>query len=70
MNISFDLIQDKVEFFEADRLQILEKKIEEQIEHNKAIMLSVHSVQHQIAIDEDGRRLYTAVVHFKVNNQK
>ncbi|OAT84326.1 hypothetical protein A6P54_03285 [Bacillus sp. MKU004] len=67
MNISFDLIQDKVEFFEADRLQILEKKIEEQIEHNKAIMLGVHSVQYQVAIDENGRRYYTAAVHFKVN---
>ncbi|KSU63790.1 hypothetical protein AS034_05980 [[Bacillus] enclensis] len=67
MNISFDLIQDKVEFFEADRLQILEKKIEEQIEHNKAIMLGVHSVQHQVAIDDNGRRYYTAAVHFKVN---
>jgi Protein of unknown function (DUF2536) len=67
MNISFDLIQDKVEFFEADRLQILERKIEEQIEHNKAIMLGVHSVQHQVVIDENGRRYYTAAVHFKVN---
>ncbi|MGR3765131.1 DUF2536 family protein [Rossellomorea sp. NS-SX7] len=67
MNISFDLIQDKVEFFEADRLQALEKKVQEQIEHNKAIMLGVHHVQHAVAIDENGRKLYTAVVHFKMN---
>ncbi|MCA1056237.1 YrzA family protein [Rossellomorea aquimaris] len=65
MNISFDLIEDKVEFFEADRLSTLEKKIDEQIHHNKAIMLQVHHVQHNVSIYEDGRRLYTAVVHFK-----
>ncbi|ACJ33136.1 Uncharacterized conserved protein [Anoxybacillus flavithermus WK1] len=36
--ITFDLIQDKVEFFEATDLATLEKKINDQIEHNKAIM--------------------------------
>ncbi|WP_064092442.1 DUF2536 family protein [Rossellomorea aquimaris] len=66
MNISFDLIEDKVEFFEAESLKTLEKKVDEQIQHNKAIMLSVHSVNHGVAIDENGRRLYSAVVHFKV----
>ncbi|MGF3103807.1 DUF2536 family protein [Rossellomorea sp. DUT-2] len=66
MNISFDLIEDKVEFFEADSLRMLEKKVDEQIQHNKAIMLSVHHVNHAVSIDENGRRLYSAAVHFKV----
>ncbi|MGE6751962.1 DUF2536 family protein [Rossellomorea sp. NPDC071047] len=66
MNISFDLIEDKVEFFEADSLRTLEKKVDEQIQHNKAIMLSVHHVNHAVSIDETGRRLYSAAVHFKV----
>jgi hypothetical protein len=65
MNISFDLLEDKVEFFEADTLKTLEKKINEQIEHNKAILLQVHSVSHQVTVDDNGRRLFTAVVHFK-----
>ncbi|NQD65506.1 DUF2536 family protein [Bacillus haikouensis] len=69
MNISFELIEDKVEFFEAGQLKTLEKKIDEQIQHNKAIMLHVHNVQHHVSIDENGRRLYTAVVHFKVKKQ-
>jgi hypothetical protein len=69
MNIEFDLIQDKVEFFEARDLQTLEKKINEQIGHNKSILLSVHSVTHQVCLDERGQRLYTAVVHFKVKQK-
>ncbi|WP_027407894.1 YrzA family protein [Anoxybacteroides tepidamans] len=65
MNISFDLIQDKVEFFEATDLATLEKKINEQIEHNKAILLEVHHVSHQMHVAENGQRFYSAVVHFK-----
>ncbi len=68
MSISFDLIEDKVEFFEADSMRTLEKKVDEQIQHNKAIMLVVHHVSHQVSVDENGRRLYSAVVHFKVKN--
>ena len=67
MNFQFDLIQDKVEFFEATNIKTLEKKINEQIEVNKAILLTVHSVAHQIHIDENGRTFYSAVVHFKAN---
>jgi len=44
---------------------VLEKKINEQIEINKAILLTVHSVSHQMHIDENGRTFYSAVVHFK-----
>ncbi|MFC0296165.1 YrzA family protein [Geobacillus jurassicus] len=64
-NISLDLIEDKIEFFEADDLRALEKKINEQIEHNKALLLSVYHVSHQMHITENGKRWYSAVVHFK-----
>ncbi|MCM3663908.1 YrzA family protein [Mesobacillus subterraneus] len=65
MEFHFDLIEDKVEFFEAVDLKTLEKKVNKQIEINKAIMLSVHHVSHQMHIDEKGRLFYSAVVHFK-----
>lgn len=65
MNISFDLMEDKIEFFEALNIQELEKKIQAQIEINKSILLHVHSVSHQLHVSEDGRKLYSAVVHFK-----
>ncbi|PLR93774.1 YrzA family protein [Bacillus sp. T33-2] len=65
MNLQFDLIEDKVEFFEAPDLKTLEKKINSQIEINKAILLTVHSVSHQMHADENGRTYFTAVVHFK-----
>ncbi|GAC90874.1 hypothetical protein KN10_1310 [Anoxybacillus flavithermus NBRC 109594] len=63
--ITFDLIQDKVEFFEATDLATLEKKINDQIEHNKAIMLEVHHVSYHMQLLENGQRLYSAMVHFK-----
>jgi hypothetical protein len=66
MNFQFDLIKDKVEFFEATDIKTLEKRINEQIEINKAILLAVHSVSHQMHLDENGRTFYSAVVHFKV----
>ena len=69
MNFTFDLIEDKVEFFEASDLQTLEKKINEQIEHNKAILLEVHHVSHQMYVAENGQRYYSAVVHFKAKRQ-
>ena len=65
MNFQLDIIEDKVELFEANDLKSLEKKINDQIEVNRSILLSVHSVSHQIHVDEDGKRYYTAVVHFK-----
>ncbi len=66
MEFKLDFIEDKVEFFEALDLKTLEKKVNEQIVHNKAILLGVHHVSHQMHVDEDGRRFYSAVVHFKV----
>lgn len=69
MNFEFSLIEDKVEFFEALDLKTLEKKINEQIDHNRAIMLGVHSVSHQMHVDEEGRRFYSAVVHFRLKGK-
>lgn len=67
MEFKLDVIEDKIEFFEASDLKTLERKINEQIEHNKAILLSVHSVQHQSHLDyESGKSYFTAVVHFKL----
>ncbi|WP_445490265.1 YrzA family protein [Niallia sp. 03133] len=66
MNFQLDIIEDKIEFFEGENLQTLEKQINNQIEINKSILLSVHSVSHQTVIQENGRPYYTAVVHFKV----
>ncbi|SFC36697.1 Protein of unknown function [Bacillus sp. OV322] len=68
MNFQLDFIQDKVEFFEAESLKDLEKKVEAQIEVNKAILLGVHAVSHQMHVTEEGRRFYSAVVHFKAKS--
>ncbi|APH04300.1 DUF2536 family protein [Bacillus weihaiensis] len=65
MNLQLDLIKDKVEFFEAINVKELEKKINEQIVNNQALLLSVHSVSHNVHSTPDGRTIYTAVVHFK-----
>lgn len=65
MNFQFELIEDKVEFFEANNLKTLQKKIESQIDENRAILLSVQSVSHQMHINEHGQTYFTAVVHFK-----
>ncbi|MFK2824448.1 DUF2536 family protein [Bacillus sp. B190/17] len=66
MLFQLDLIEDKIELFEAGDLVSLEKKIAEKVEQNRAILLGVHSVSHQMQIDTDGRRHYSAVVHFKM----
>jgi hypothetical protein len=65
MNFQFELIEDKVEFFEANNLKTLQKKIESQIDENRAILLSVQSVSHQMHVNENGQTYFTAVVHFK-----
>ncbi|AZV53104.1 DUF2536 domain-containing protein [Bacillus sp. LNXM12-2] len=66
MDFQLDFLKDKIEFFEASSLKELEQKIQKQIEHNQAILLTVHSVSHQTTVIDD-RILYTAVVHFKAN---
>jgi hypothetical protein len=66
MQITLEQIEDKIEFFEANELSTLEKKIQEKVDHNKAILLEVHRVSHQMLVDsKTGRLYYSAVVHFK-----
>jgi hypothetical protein len=65
MNFQLDFIEDKVEFFEAPNLKTLQKKIETQIDENRAILLGVHSVSHQMHVNVDGQTYFSAVVHFK-----
>lgn len=65
MSFQIEMLQDKVEFYEAYSLSDLEKKIQTQVDHNQAIMLRVHSVSHQVTINDKGRPYYTAVVHYK-----
>ena len=66
LHLDLDLIDDKIEFFEAEGLKSLEEKIQARIEVNKAILLQVHTVSHQMYVSEEGRRFYSAVVHFKL----
>ncbi|PRS39045.1 DUF2536 domain-containing protein [Bacillus sp. RJGP41] len=63
--LDLNLFEDKIEFFEGESIKNLEEKIQSQIEINKAIMLQVESVSHQMYVSEEGRRFYSAVVHFK-----
>lgn len=65
MNLYLDLIEDKIELFEARDLITLEKKINDRIEVNKSILLKVHSASHQMHVDQNGATFYTALVHFK-----
>ncbi len=66
MDFQLDFLKDKIEFLEATSLKELEQMIQKQIEHNQAILLTVHSVSHQTTVIDE-RILYTAVVHFKAN---
>ncbi|MCS7458910.1 YrzA family protein [Paenibacillus doosanensis] len=66
MEFIVDRIENKVELFEAYDLKTLERKIEEQIQNNKALLLDVQSIQHSVAFDPNiGKMLYSAAVHFK-----
>lgn len=65
MNLHLELIEDKVELFEARDLKTLEKKINDRIEINKSILLKVYSASHQMHVDQSGATFYTALVHFK-----
>ncbi|MBJ6362831.1 DUF2536 family protein [Paenibacillus sp. GCM10012307] len=66
MDFILETMSAKIEFFEAYDLRTLEKRIDEQIQMNKALMLDVHSVSHHVVFDPDrSKMLYSAVVHFK-----
>ncbi|WP_017728587.1 YrzA family protein [Halalkalibacterium ligniniphilum] len=66
MALQLERIKDKIECFEATSLKVLEEKMNEQTENNKALLLEVHSVQHQVYIHpQTSQPVFTAVVHFK-----
>jgi hypothetical protein len=66
MDFILDKMESKIEFFEAYDLKTLERKLEEQINNNKALLLEVHSIQHQVTFDPNhNKMLYTALIHFK-----
>jgi Protein of unknown function (DUF2536) len=67
MDFILDKMETKIEFFEAYDLKTLERSMEEQININKALLLEVHTVQHQVTFDPiRNKMLYTALVHYKV----
>ncbi|MGJ9382879.1 MULTISPECIES: DUF2536 family protein [Salipaludibacillus] len=66
MIIQSNALRDKVEIFETSSLMDLERKIENKINENQAILLEVHHVSHQLAFNPiNGKKIYTATVHFK-----
>ncbi|MBD8841616.1 DUF2536 family protein [Paenibacillus sp. FSL K6-4396] len=68
MEISLDMIKDKVECLQAYDFHELARVIEDRIEINKALMLRVKQVQHQVTFDPiRTKMLYSAVVHFAVD---
>ncbi|MBU8905547.1 YrzA family protein [Desertibacillus haloalkaliphilus] len=65
MQIHLETIDDKIECFEASDMKTLEKKINEQIDNNKALLLEVKQISHHVHSDpQSGRPTYTAIVHF------
>ncbi|MGO4374718.1 DUF2536 family protein [Paenibacillus sp. MCAF20] len=67
MDFRLDLLDTKIEFFEATDLKSLERMVNSQIDMNKALMLDVHSISHQVTFHlKMEKMVYSAVVHFKV----
>ena len=67
MDFILDTLETKIEFFEAYDLATLERRIEEQIHNNKALLLDVQAVQHSVTFHPNlNKMLYTAVVHYKI----
>ncbi|MGQ8874145.1 DUF2536 family protein [Paenibacillus sp. TSA_86.1] len=65
MEISLDMIKDKVECLQAYDFQELERAIDDRISMNKALLLRVKLVHHQVTFDPvRNKMLYSAVVHF------
>lgn len=48
MHIDLERIEDKIECFEANDLQILEQKINQKIDINKALLLEVANIHYQV----------------------
>ncbi|MEI7025063.1 DUF2536 family protein [Paenibacillus sp. y28] len=71
MDFIVDKLETKIELFEAYDLKTLERQIADQIEINKALLLDVFSVQHQVTFNPNANKLlYSAVVHFKAKPMK
>ncbi|MCR8655971.1 YrzA family protein [Paenibacillus endoradicis] len=67
MDFRLDLLDTKIEFFEALSLKELENAIAQQIDNNKALMLEPHSISHHVTFHPIREKmLYSAVVHFKI----
>jgi hypothetical protein len=66
MSFSLDRIEHKIEFFEAYDLKTLEAKNGVQVDNNKALLLDVFSISHQVVFDPRAEKmLYSAVVHIR-----
>jgi hypothetical protein len=66
MEFRLDLIENKIEFFEAYDLKTLEQKIDQQIENNKGLLLEVFHVSHHAVFNPKiEKMLYSEVIHFK-----
>lgn len=71
MEFRLDLLETKIEFYEAFTLQELEAKIAQQIDNNKALMLEPAAVQHQAVFHPlHEKLLYTACVHYKLRSSR
>ena len=67
MDFRLDLLENKIEYFEALSLKELENVIAQQVDNNKALMLEPHSISHQTTFHPIREKmLYSAVVHFKI----
>lgn len=67
MDFQLDLLETKIEFYEATDLRTLEKQIQTAVDNNKALLLDVYAVQHHSAYHPRMEKLvYSAVVHFKL----
>ncbi|MCQ4086368.1 DUF2536 family protein [Saccharibacillus sp. JS10] len=65
MGIILDNMQDKVECLQSYDFRELERLIEERMEINKALMLRVKNVQHQVTFDPvRNKMMYSVVLHF------
>jgi hypothetical protein len=70
MDFTLDRIENKIELLEARDMAALERRIAEQIDMNKALLLDVHSVSHQVVFDPNREAmLYTAIIHFKAKTK-
>ncbi|WP_088102581.1 DUF2536 family protein [Halalkalibacter urbisdiaboli] len=66
MTIHLERIEDKIECYEETSMEALEKKINDQVDVNKVLMLEVNRVDYQIyQHPKSGAPIYTAIVHFK-----